>query len=200
MGWAVRSITGRAVGTRAAGLLPTGCPLGRLGIVAYAQCGGVDSGAVHGIAPRDPLAEIPPPVCTGRVMAEDKGLVPNRTVINTPVGPREMLGPYDIDFERQEKIEALVSDRDKIIEDQDGMAARAATFAMLNLIFAEPFTADQFKKLVPLQVAEWQADFFAEYETSSEAVATRHVQLKNRVERRAKSAPRSKPTTKRATR
>ena len=133
-------------------------------------------------------------------MAEDKGLVPNRTIIETPVGPREILGPYDIDFERQEKIEALVNDREKIIEAQDGAVARLATFDMLNLIFAEPFTADEFKKLVPLRVAEWQADFFAEYETSSEAVATRHVALANRAERRAKSVPRSKSTTKRVTR
>ena len=131
---------------------------------------------------------------------EDKGLVPNRRIIDTPVGPREILGPYDIDFERQEMIEVLVNERDQIMEAQDGSAARLATFhRMLNLIFAEPFTADEFKKLVPLRVAEWQADFFAEYETSSEAVATRHVALANRAERRAKPAPRSKPTTKRAT-
>ena len=133
-------------------------------------------------------------------MAEDKGLVPKRTVVDTPVGPREMLGPYDVDFERQEQIEALVNERDQIIESQDGSLARAATLNMLNLIFAEPFTPDEFKKLIPLQVAGWQADFFAEYETSSEAVATRHVALANRVERRAKPAPRSKSTTKRATR
>ena len=133
-------------------------------------------------------------------MAEDKGLVPNRTVIDTPVGPREILGPYDIDFERQEKIEALVNEREKIMESQDGTVARMATLHMLNLIFAEPFTADEFKKLVPLRVAEWQAYFFAEYETSSEAVATRHVALANRAERRAKSVPRSKSTTKRVTR
>ena len=80
------------------------------------------------------------------------------------------------------------------------MAARAATFAMLNAIFAEPFTPDEFKKLVPLQVAEWQADFFTDYEASLKIVATRHVELENRAQRRAKSAPRSKPTTKRATR
>ena len=133
-------------------------------------------------------------------MAEDKGLVPKRTVVDTPVGPREMLGPYDIDFERQEQIEALVGGREKILEDRDGTAARQATFAMLNLIFAEPFTADEFKKLVPLSVAEWQADFFAEYETSSETVATRHVRLANRAEHRVKSARLSKSTTKRATR
>ena len=59
-------------------------------------------------------------------MSEDKGLVPNRRVIDTPVGAREMLGPYDIDFERQEQIEALMQDRDKIMEAQDGAAARAA--------------------------------------------------------------------------
>ena len=133
-------------------------------------------------------------------MAEDKGLVPNRRIIETPVGPREMLGPYDIDFERQEQIEALVNERDKIMEAQDGAAARLSTLAMLNLIFAVPFTVDEFKKLVPLRVAEWQADFFAEYETSSEAVVTRHVGLKNRAERRVKSVRRSKPTTKPETR
>ena len=80
-------------------------------------------------------------------MAEDKGLVPNRRAVDTPVGPREMLGPYDIDFERQERIEALLGERDKILEDQDGSAARLATLHMLNLIFVEPFTADEFKKL-----------------------------------------------------
>ena len=133
-------------------------------------------------------------------MAEDKGLVPKRTVIDTPVGPREMLGPYDIDFERQEQIEALVGGRDKILADQDGSAARQATLSMLNLIFAEPFTADEFKKLVPLRVAEWQADFFAEYETSSEAAAGRHVVLAKRLKHRAKSARLSKSTTKRGTR
>ena len=131
---------------------------------------------------------------------EDKGLVPQRTVYDTPVGPREMLGPYDIDFERQEGIEALVAGRDALIESQDGAAARQATLSMLNLIFAEPFTPEEFKKLVPLRVAEWQADFFGEYDASSEAVANRHATLANRAERRAKPAPRSKPTTKRATR
>ena len=131
---------------------------------------------------------------------EDKGLTPNRRMYKTPVGPRAMLGPYDIDFERQEQIEALVDGRDELIESQDGSAARQAMRSMLNLIFAEPFTEDEFKKLVPLRVAEWQADFFAEYETSSEAVATRHVTMTNRAKRRAKSAPPSKPTTKRATR
>ena len=136
-------------------------------------------------------------------MAEDKGIAPKRTIYQTPVGPREMLGPYDIDFERQETIEGLVADREELIESQNGEAARAAVQAMLNVIFAEPFTPDEFKKLIPLQVAEWQADFFAVYETSSEKVATRQVALANRVnraERRAKSAPPSKPTTKRATR
>ena len=131
-------------------------------------------------------------------MAEDKGLVPKRTVIDTPVGPREMLGPYDIDFERQEQIEVLMDQRGGLIEAQDGAAVRAATLEMLNIIFAEPFTAEEFKKLVPLRVAEWQADFFVEYERSSEAVATRRVV--NRAQRRAKSAPRSKPTTKPGTR
>ena len=139
-------------------------------------------------------------VAKGEDKGEDKGLVPQRTVYMTPVGPREMLGPYDIDFELQEEIEALVDGRDELIESQDGGAARRATLSMLNLIFAEPFTADEFKKLVPLRVAEWQADFFAEYETSSEIVARRHETLANRAERRAKPAPRSKPTTKRATR
>ena len=131
---------------------------------------------------------------------EDKGLVPKRKVYKTPVGPREMLGPYDIDFDIQEQIEALVAGRDELIESQDGVAARQALHSMLNLIFAEPFTEDEFKKLVPLRVVEWQADFFAEYETHSEAVATRQVGMVNRAERRAKSARRSKPTTKRATR
>ena len=73
-------------------------------------------------------------------MAEDKGLVPNRRVIDTPVGPREILGPYDIDFERQEQIEALVDRRDELVEGQDGAAVRQATHQMLNIIFAEPFT------------------------------------------------------------
>ena len=135
-------------------------------------------------------------------MAEDKGIAPNRKVYQTPVGPREMLGPYDIDFERQERIEGLMANREELLETQDGAAARAAVQAMLNVIFAEPFTPDEFKKLIPLQVAEWQADFFAVYETSSEKVATRQVALANRTnraERRAKSAPPSKPTTKRAT-
>ena len=131
---------------------------------------------------------------------EDKGLVPDRRVYDTPGGPREMLGPYDIDFERQEQIEALVGGREELLASEDGALARRATLSMLNLIFVEPFTADEFKKLVPLRVAEWQADFFDEYETSSEAVASRHERLANRTERRAKSAPRSKPTTKRATR
>ena len=134
------------------------------------------------------------------VKVEDKGLVPQRTVYDTPVGPREMLGPYDIDFERQEQIEVLVEGREELLASEDGAAARQAMHSMLNLIFAEPFTADEFRKLVPLRVAEWQADFFAEYETSSEAVASRHETLANRAGRRAKSAPRSKPTTKRATR
>ena len=133
------------------------------------------------------------------VKVEDKGLVPNRRVYQTPVGPREMLGPYDIDFERQEQIEALVEGRDELLASQDGVAARRAMLSMLNLIFAEPFTADEFKKLVPLRVAEWQADFFDEYETSSEAVASRHQGLANRAERRAKPAPRSKRTTKQET-
>ena len=134
---------------------------------------------------------------------EDKGLVPHRRVIDTPVGPREILGPYDIDFERQEQIEALVDMRNELAETQDGAAVRLATHQMLNIIFAEPFTEDEFKKLIPLQVAEWQADFFADYEKSSEAAASRHL---NRVEqsvpspRRKKSAPRSKSTTKQATR
>ena len=132
-------------------------------------------------------------------MAEDKGLVPKRTVIDTPVGPREMLGPYDIDFERQEQIEALMDQRGGLIEAGDGTAVRTASLAMLNIIFAEPFTVQEFKKLIPLRVAEWQADFFAEYERSSEAVATRHAQA-NRAQRRAKSVPRSKPTTKQGTR
>ena len=130
---------------------------------------------------------------------EDKGLVPDHRVYDTPVGPREMLGPYDIDFERQEQIEALMSERDDLIESQDGVAAREAMRAMLNLIFVKPFTEDEFRKLVPLRVVEWQADFFDEYETSSEAAASRHVAVANRAERRAKPAPRSKPTTKRAT-
>ena len=133
-------------------------------------------------------------------MAEDKGLVPNRKVYQTPVGPREMLGPYDIDFDRQEQIEVLVDGRGDLLASQDGAAARQAMLSMLNLIFAEPFTPDEFKKLIPLQVAEWQADFFGEYETSTEALGTRQIKLANRAERRAKSAPPSKPTTKRATR
>ena len=133
-------------------------------------------------------------------MAEDKGLVPKRKKYDTPVGVREMLGPFDIDFERQEMIEGLAAGRDELMESQDGVAMRAATFELLNLIFAEPFTPGEFKKLIPLQVAEWQADFFTAYETSSEAVATRQVTLVNRAERRAKSVPPSKPTTKRATR
>ena len=131
---------------------------------------------------------------------EDKGLVPTRTVYETPVGPREMLGPYDIDFERQEQIELLVDGREALLESQSGAAARAAMLCMLNLIFAQPFTEDEFKKLVPLRVAEWQADFFAVYEASSEAIATRHAAMGNRADRRVRSAPRSKPTTKRAIR
>ena len=75
-----------------------------------------------------------------------------------------------------------------------------AALALLNLIFAAPFTAEEFKKLVPLRVAEWQSDFFADYETSSESVLTRRLAIANRAERRAQSVPRSKPTTKRATR
>ena len=133
-------------------------------------------------------------------MAEDKGIVPKRKVYQTPVGPREMMGPYDIDFDRQEQIEVLVDGRNDLIASEDGAAARQAMLSMLNLIFAEPFTPDEFKKLIPLQVAEWQADFFAEYETSTAAVGTRQVKLANRAERRAKSVPPSKPTTKRATR
>ena len=137
---------------------------------------------------------------THEAEGEDKGLVPNRRVYDTPVGPREMLGPYDIDFERQEGIEALVDGRAELIESQNGTAAREAVHAMLNLIFDKPFTEDEFRKLVPLRVAEWQADFFVEYEASSEAAASRHETLANRAERRAKPAPPSSPTTKRATR
>ena len=136
----------------------------------------------------------------GEVKGEDKGLVPARTVYDTPVGPREMRGPYDIDFDIQEQIETLVAERDAIIASEDGAAARRAMFSLVNLIFVEPFTEAEFKKLVPLRVAEWQADFFVDYETSSEAAVTRHSALANRAERRAKSARPSKPTTKRAIR
>ena len=131
---------------------------------------------------------------------EEKGLVPKRKIYETPVGPREMLGPYDISFERQEQIEALAAGRGKLIASKDSLALRQAMHSMMNLIFVKPFTEPEFKKLIMLRVMEWQADFFAEFATSSKAATTRQATLANREERRAQSAPRSRPTTKRATR
>ena len=134
-------------------------------------------------------------------MEEDKGIVPARRVYSIlGLGDREMLGPYDIDFERQEKLEKLVEGRDEAVEAEDGSIARQVTHDMLDLIFAEPFTDAEFKKLVPLRVAEWIADFFGDFEKSSEEAAGRATTLVNRAQRRAKSARNSKSTTTPATR
>ena len=47
-------------------------------------------------------------------MAEDKGLVHSkRRVYDTPGGPREMLGPYDITFRKQAQLESLMELRGK---------------------------------------------------------------------------------------
>lgn len=132
--------------------------------------------------------------------SEDRGIVPQRRVYETPFGPREMLGPYDIDFERQERLERLTEQRESVVEAQDGASARRLTLELLNVIFAEPFTEEEFKKLIPLRVAEWQADFFGDYDASSEGIATRQVELTNRAQRRMKSPQNSKATTTRRTR
>ena len=134
-------------------------------------------------------------------MAEDKGIVPDRVVHSIPdMGDRELLSPMDLDFERQEKIERLMEKRDEAATTEDGAEARKLTHDLLNLIFVEPFTEDEFKKLKVLVVVDWIADFFESFETSSEQAATRAVQMQNRAQRRAKSAQRSKSTSKPATR
>ena len=143
-------------------------------------------------------------------MAEDKGLVPNRRVYDTPVGPREMLGPYDITFRKQAQLESLMEQREKALSDESGSALRQIQFDMLNCIFVppeaegstlpgKPFSDEELLDLVPLEVARWVSDFFEDFEKSSEVAAGRAVVQINRAQRRARSVPRSKPTTKRAT-
>ena len=68
-------------------------------------------------------------------MAEEKGLVPKRRVYDTPGGPREMLGPYDITFRKQAQLESLMDLRQKALSDGSGSALRQIQFEMLNCIF-----------------------------------------------------------------
>ena len=144
-------------------------------------------------------------------MAEDKGLVHQRRVYDTPVGPREMLGPYDITFRKQAQLESLMEQREKALSDESGSALRQIQFDMLNCIFVpleaedstlpgKPFSDEELLDLVPLEVARWVSDFFEDFEKSSEVAAGRAVAQVSRTQRRVKSAQRSKPTTKRATR
>ena len=143
-------------------------------------------------------------------MAEDKGLVPNRRVYDTPVGPREMLGPYDITFRKQAQLESLMELREKALSDESGSALRKIQFDMLNCIFVplsaddstlpgKPFSDEELLDFVPLEVARWVSDFFEDYEKSSEAAAGRAETLVNRTQRRGKSAQRSKRITTQAT-
>ena len=131
----------------------------------------------------------------------DTGIVPDRRVYDIPgVGSREMRGPYDITFEIQAKLEKLIDQRDTAVLEQDGDAARQVTQEMLNLIFAEPFTEAEFMQLSPMRVAEWTADFFDDFETSSSQAALRAQNQLKKAQQRSKSAQPSRPTTKGQTR
>ena len=133
-------------------------------------------------------------------MGEDKGIVPDRQSVSIlDVGDREILSPMDLTFERQEKIERLMQQRDAAAVTEDGAEARRLTHEMLDQIFVKPFTDEEFMKLPVLRAAEWVADFFEQFEASSEEAATRAVKMQNRAQRRAKSARHSKSTTKPAT-
>ena len=143
-------------------------------------------------------------------MAEDKGLVPNRRVYDTPGGPREMLGPFDITFRKQAQLESLIEGREKALLDQSGSALRQIQFEMLNCIFVpleaedgtlpgKPFSDEELLDLVPLEVARWVSDFFDDYEKSSEVAAGRATAQVGQTRRRVKSAQRSKRTTTQAT-
>lgn len=106
-------------------------------------------------------------------MPEDKGIVPNRRAYDTPVGPREMLGPYDVDFERLEMLERLLDRRDSALLEQDMPGAWKAVYDFTNLIAVEPFTFSEFNQLLPNQIGAWIDDFLADYEWSSPGAANR---------------------------
>ena len=122
-----------------------------------------------------------------------------------------MLGPYDITFRKQAQLESLMELREKALSDRSGSALRQIQFEMLNCIFVppeaeggtspgKPFSDEELLDLVPLEVARWVSDFFEDYEKSSEIAAGRVTAQVVRTQQRVKSAQRSKPTTKRATR
>ena len=112
----------------------------------------------------------------------DRGIVPDRRRYKVLGREREMRGPYDVTYRIQGQLEHLIDRRDGAVRENDGGEARRVQLEMLNLVFMEPFTQEEFEDLVPLEVTGWVADFFDDYETSSTAAASRVLEMGKRAQ------------------
>ena len=133
-------------------------------------------------------------------MGEDNGIVAKRRAY--PIGgkQREVKGPYDITFRVQVTLEQLADEMTAAETAGDKAEERRITHAMLDAIFVEPFTDDEFLDTSPFRAAEYVADFFDDFEESSDRVATATLLRMKNTHNRLKSRQGSNATTRQQTR
>ena len=130
---------------------------------------------------------------------QDNGIVPSRRSYPILGEEREVKGPYDVTFEDQENLERLFDEKSAAAAADDGARARAALWAMVNIIFVEPFSEGELRKMSVLKTAEYVQDFFTDFGDGA-SVALEQVEEKmDEAQRRLKQRQNSKATTRPAT-